>query len=216
MERNPSRSREAILEAAEALFAARGYEATSLSEVGQTAGLSRAAPAYFFGSKADLYRAVIDRCFAEARAAVLAGRDRALSSGEQPERILAAVVGDYFDFLNARPSFVRLMEREALGDGPETSASPALAAGQEALAAIMEELGLHGGHSREAAHLLLSLVALCWFPLVHTRTLLPGVGLDTTDPRFAEERKQHMIDLMLHGVSRRLTPHRAPLVTRDS
>lgn len=215
-ERNPARSREAILDAAEQRFAERGYEATSLSDVGQAAGLSRAAPGYFFGSKADLYRAVIDRCFAEARAAVLAGRDRALSSGERPERILAAVVSDYFDFLCARPTFVRLMEREALGDGPGTAASPALAAGQEALEAMVVELGLSGRRSREAAHLLLSLVSLCWFPLVHAGTLLPGIGLDASAPRFAEERKRHVIDLILHGVSGRLTPQESRLATRDS
>jgi TetR/AcrR family transcriptional regulator len=203
-ERNPARSREAILDAAERLFAERGYEATSLSEVGQAAGLSRATPAYFFGTKADLYRAVIDRSFAEARAAVLAGRDRALSSGEPPDRILGAVVADYFDFLSARPHFVRLMEREALGDGPETGASPAQAAGQEALAAIVQELGLGDGRSREAAHLLLSLVALCWFPLIHADTLLPGVGLDPRAPGYVEERKRHVIQLVLHGLAGRL------------
>ena len=46
-ERNPARSRAAILDAAERLFAEKGYEATSLSEVGTAAGLSRATPGYF-------------------------------------------------------------------------------------------------------------------------------------------------------------------------
>jgi TetR/AcrR family transcriptional regulator len=204
-ERNAERSREAILDAAEELFAERGYAATSLTEVGHRAGLSRATPGYFFGSKADLYLAVLEHCFAEARRAVLRGRDRALESRERPEAILAGVIRDYFDFLAARPSFIRLMEREALGDGPTVEApSPALAAGQDALAAIVEELGLGAGRSREAAHLLVSMVALCWFPLIHGRTLLPAVGLDPDAPGYAEDRKQHLIELILHGVSERL------------
>jgi AcrR family transcriptional regulator len=41
----------AILDAAEHLFAERGYEATSLQLVGDSAGVSRATPGYFFGSR---------------------------------------------------------------------------------------------------------------------------------------------------------------------
>lgn len=204
-ERNSARSREAILDSAERLFADRGYLATSLSEVGQLAGLSRATPGYFFGSKAELYSSVLERSFAEARHAVENGRDRALASGEPPEAVLAGVIRDYFDFLASRPNFVRLMEREGLGGGPERDGpSPALAAGQDALAAIVEELGFDGGRAREAAHLLVSMVALCWFPLIHGRTLLPTVGLDPAEAGYAEERKRHVIDLILHGVSSRL------------
>ena len=68
----------------------------------------------------------------------------------------------------------------------------------------MAELGLDDRHSPEAAHLLLSMVALCWFPQVHARTYLPAIGLDPTAPGFAEERKAHVVDLILHGIAGRL------------
>src|SRR5512143_744876 len=113
-ERNAAKTREAILDAAERLFAEQGYEATSLSQVGKAARVSRATPGYFYGSKPDLYRAVLDRCFGEVLGAVRTGRDRALASGESPEVVLEGAVSDYFDFLVARPNFVRLLEREAL------------------------------------------------------------------------------------------------------
>ena len=105
-ERNPARTRAAILDAAEKLFAAKGFEATSLNEVGTAAGVSRGTPGYFFGSKADLYQAVLDRSFTEVREAVRAGRARALASNQTPDAILAGAVSDYFDFLAARPNFV--------------------------------------------------------------------------------------------------------------
>lgn len=207
--RDPERSREAILDAAEQLFAERGFEASSLQEVGTRAGLSRATPGYFFGSKADLYRAVLDRAFDEVRAAVRTGRERAQSGRHSPEAILAGAVADYHDFLAARPNFVRLMEREALGGSPVgDDVSPRLAAGQEALAAISEELGLGETDSGDNAHLLLSIVALCWFPLVHGPTLLRSINLDPAAPGFAEERKRRVIDLVLHGVAGRLRPAR--------
>jgi TetR/AcrR family transcriptional regulator len=200
-ERDATRSREAILEAAEQLFAERGYDATSLSDVGQAAGVSRGTPGYFFGSKADLYRAVLQHCFAEATSTIHRGRDRALASREAPEVILAGIVRDYFDFLADRPSYVKLMERNALGDGPPTGDELVRPIGQEALAAFMTELGLDRHRSKEAAHLLLSLLSLCWFPVVHARTYVSAVGLDPASRRFAEERRQHVIDLILHGVA---------------
>lgn len=210
--RNADRSREAILDAAELLFAERGYEATSLSEVGTRAGLSRATPGYFFGSKADLYRAVLDRAFAEVRQAVRSGRQRALASHHPPDVVLAGAVKEYFDFLSDRPNFVRLMEREALGNGPTgTDVAPRLATGQEALAAISEELGLGNASSTDNAHLLVSIVSLCWFPLVHGSTLLKSIGLDADAPGFAEERKRQVVELVLHGIAGRLQPAGTPL-----
>ena len=79
--RDAERSRSAILDAAAVLFAEQGYLATSLAAVGVRAGLSRGTPGYFFRSKAELYRAVLDRSFADALEAVRAGRLRALRSG---------------------------------------------------------------------------------------------------------------------------------------
>ena len=198
--RNPERSRAAILDAAERLFAEKGYGATSLTEVGQGAGVSRGTPGYFFGSKPELYRAVLSRSFAEVRDAVRAGRERALASSQSPEAILAGAVSDYFDFLSARPHFIRLIEREALSTGPLPEGLGYLSAGQEALAAISAELGLDDAPSGEAAQLLLSIISLCWFPLIHTRTVAPAVGVSLTEPAELERRKRHVISLVLHGL----------------
>ena len=198
--RNADRSRAAILDAAEKLFAEKGYDATSLHDVGTAAGVSRGTPGYFFGSKAELYRAVLDRMFAEVREAVRAGRDRALASAREPESILAGAVSDYFDFLSARPHFVRLIEREALSGGALLDGAAHLTAGQEALAAISAELGLDDSPSGDAAQLLLSIISLCWFHLIHARTVAPAVGVSVAGSSDLERRKRHVIDLVLHGI----------------
>jgi TetR/AcrR family transcriptional regulator len=203
-ERNAERSRELILDAAEQLFAERGYEETSLADVGRVAGVSRATPGYFFGSKAELHRAVLERCFADVRRAVREGKARALASGQTPEVVLAGAVADYADFVAARPNFVRLIEREALSDRTVLEGMPLrLAVWQEALAAFRQELGLDISDSAEAAHLLLSLVALTWFPIVHGRTFLKAVGLDPAAPDFAEQRKRHIATLLLGALRER-------------
>jgi AcrR family transcriptional regulator len=198
--RDAERSRAAILDAAERLFAEQGYDVTSLTQVGAAAGVSRGTPGYFFRSKQELYQAVLDRSLSEVRDAVREGRARALASNESSETILAGAVSDYFDFLAERPNFVRLIEREALSGSRLTEGLAHLSAGQEALAAISAELGLDDSPSGEAAQLLLSIIALCWFPLVHGRTVAPAVGVGLNDAGAVERRKRHVIDLVLHGI----------------
>ena len=159
-----------------------------------------ALPATSFGSKAELYQAVLDRSLAEVRDAVREGRERALASNESAETILAGAVSDYFDFLSARPYFIRLIEREALSKAPPPAGVDHLSAGQEALAAISAELGLDDSPSGEASQLLLSIISLCWFPLIHARTVAPAVGVSLSDPDALERRKRHVISLVLHGL----------------
>src|SRR5687767_2430630 len=95
--RDAARSREAILDAAEVLFAAQGFATTSLQEIGERAGVSRGTPGYFFGSKEALYRAVLERAFVAARAAVHQVPMHAAAAGVSPEDVLAAGIGAYLD-----------------------------------------------------------------------------------------------------------------------
>jgi hypothetical protein len=43
-------------------------------------------------------------------------------------------------------------------------------------------------------------IALCWFPLIHARTVAPAVGVEFQDAADLERRKRHVVDLVLHGV----------------
>lgn len=203
-ERNAARSREAILDAAEALFALQGYEGTSLNQVGTQAGVSRGTPGYFFGSKEALYQAVLERCFRRVRDAIRSGRDRALASQEPSEIVLAGAVAEYFDFIMENPNFVRLMEREALNGAEQLNQLPSANIAAEAVSAISEELGLDTTQGAEAAHLVLSIIGLCWFPAVHASTILPALGFNALEETFRQQRKQHVVDLVIQGVQGRM------------
>lgn len=208
-ERNPARSREAILDAAEQLFADRGYDATSLTDVGAAAGVSRGTPGYFFGGKEQLYRAVLERCLERVRQAVRSGRERALASNEPPEVVLEGAVGEYFDFILANPAFVRLLEREALDGGRQLATLPPhLEAAQEALGAIVTELAFDPAEQAEARQLLISMLALSWFHVVHAPTVLRALGIQASDPAFLEERRRHVVNLVVQGLRGRM-PSRA-------
>ena len=54
-------TKDTILDAAEALFAEQGFEATSLRQLTQRAGVNLAAVNYHFGSKESLVKAVLSR-----------------------------------------------------------------------------------------------------------------------------------------------------------
>jgi AcrR family transcriptional regulator len=200
-QRNPLRTRAAILDAAATLFAERGYAATSLADVGARAGVSRGAPGYCFGSKAELYRAILERAIEEVRAAVRSGRERALASGRSSDDILAGAIGEYFDYLHSHPIFVRLIERAALGgEALPDGLRPAIYAGQEAVAAIAEAAGLDATPGSDSSQMLLSMISLCWFPVVHRHTVAPAIGVDLESSAGLERRRQHIMAFVLGGV----------------
>lgn len=200
-QRNPLRTRDAILDAAAGLFAERGYAATSLADVGARAGVSRGAPGYCFGSKAKLYRAVLERAIGEVRVAVRRGRERAQASGRPGDDILAGAIGEYFDYLHAHPVFVRLIERAALGgEALPDGLRPAVYAGQEAVVAIAEAADLDPTPGSEASQLLLAMIALCWFPIVHRRTIAPAIGVDLDSPGGLDRQREHVVAFVLAGL----------------
>src|SRR3954452_715460 len=84
--RDAARSRRAILDAAEEPFAREGYDAASLARIGEAAGVSRASPSYFFGSKEELYRAMLDAMYAD-RTAALAGPWAAVEAWAPPDAL---------------------------------------------------------------------------------------------------------------------------------
>jgi AcrR family transcriptional regulator len=57
--RDAAASKEALLQAAQELFGKRGFERTTIREIGERAGVDAALIARYFGSKGDLYIAAV-------------------------------------------------------------------------------------------------------------------------------------------------------------
>ena len=210
--REPGRSRKSTLDAAEALFAEKGFEAASIQEIARKAGVSRGTPNYLFGSKEGLYRAVLERVFDAPRGLVASIEAREVASEAEAEEALRAAIAGYLDFLVDNPGFVRLIQWETLEGGRYLGDLPAhLRAFWGALDELGRVLGRgRGGFDRdEAAQVFISIVALCWFPLAYEDTFLRPLGLEARDPRFLAERKRHVIDLIVGGfVSRECSTKR--------
>jgi AcrR family transcriptional regulator len=75
--RDAQASRHALFSAAQQLFSQKGFERTTLREIGERAGVDAALIARYFGSKADLYVAVV-------AAERLGPRDPAALRGDDP------------------------------------------------------------------------------------------------------------------------------------
>jgi AcrR family transcriptional regulator len=93
---NPPGTKERILDAAEALFMAHGYEATSLRAITAAAEVNLAAVNYHFGSKEVLFEAVLTRRLdpMNQRRVALLGQleDAAAPAPVASERILSALL----------------------------------------------------------------------------------------------------------------------------
>ena len=196
--RDAARSRQAILDAAEWLFAERGYERTSLEEIGRAAGLSRGTPRYFFGSKEQLYRAVLARLFASLEQVARASAEQVAAAGGGLAELAAAAVRGRLAFLMARPSFTKLQEREALAGRELLAMFPpqvrGLAVAVEAAARVMP-----GSDRSEAALAVLSVISLTSYPFSHPQ-LVRALGLDPDSPEFMAALERHVVRLLVHGL----------------
>jgi len=113
------KTRGAILEAAEALFAERGFDATRLEDIAERVGIRRASIVYYFKDKRELYEAVLDSVFNglfDVLAEVL-GRPDPL-----PARIEDGVSA-WVDYVGQRPTLARFILREVANATAERGAA---------------------------------------------------------------------------------------------
>lgn len=115
------RTRRAILQAAEKLFAERGFASTRLEDVAEGVGIKRASLVYYFRNKSELYQSVLESVFAE----LLRRHEQALGApGPIAERVERSV-SVWVDYVVERPAVMSLMLRE-VADGKRSSAPMAL------------------------------------------------------------------------------------------
>ncbi len=101
-------SRALILDAAERLFAERGFARTTIKDIGRAAGVNSALLYYYFADKERLYRAVLERLVGR----LVARTSSRLEATGSPRARLQAFVEAQAEVLIANPNFPRLIVRE--------------------------------------------------------------------------------------------------------
>ena len=208
-ERDPGRSRRAIIEAAEVLFAERGFAGASLEEIGRVAGVARATPSYFFGSKDALYREVLalvlrerDQALRTAFAPLLAwarSRDGADSDHASLRAAISAGIGGYLAFLDTRPTFARLIEWEALTGASALSGEVAQAGPiSQAFRAAHRVRRSRRLADFDPTAVVVAVVSLCFLPVAHADTFRAGGEIDTLEKGFRTRYETLVVDAVLH------------------
>jgi TetR/AcrR family transcriptional regulator len=120
--RNPEGTRRALLAAAAALFAERGFGSVSTEEVAQRAGVNKALISYHFRGKRGLYLAVLVSAFAD-----MADRLAAIEAAAPDARTaLHGLVEAFEAMTRERADFPALFLRELLSTGVEPAVVPHL------------------------------------------------------------------------------------------
>ena len=98
-----------ILQAAERVFAGAGYAGATMAMIAELAGLPKANLHYYFGSKQDLYRTVLDRTLREW----LAPADAIVPTAD-PRTALESYIRDKMRMSAERPHASRVFANELL------------------------------------------------------------------------------------------------------
>ena len=195
--RDAEATKETILQVATTFFAVQGYNATSVQQIAAAAGVAKATPSYFFGTKEGLWRAVLEE---QNQAAIeLAPNALArLTEGATGKEQVHILVDAYFEFLVQHPDFFRLVHWSELQHNPAINELPShWEALSRAVSAVTGVLVEGEQADQDPRQLLISIIGVCNAHLVYGNTLGQPLGVDVTDPTFLEARKTHLKRLLV-------------------
>ena len=111
-------ARERILEAALEAFAENGFEGSKTRDIAGRAKVTLGLVQYYYGSKLELWKAAVDRAFAD----LVDSLDEALDADATltTRERLRGMLRSHVHFVARRPEFARLMHEEGKRRGPRT------------------------------------------------------------------------------------------------
>src|SRR5262245_50693574 len=111
---DPGATRTAVLTAATANFARRGFDGVSVDDIARAAGVNKAMIYYHFKDKLALYRHIVCDLLREAGARVTAVADADAPADEK----VARFIQQFVDLTDTRPYFPTMMLREISEGAP--------------------------------------------------------------------------------------------------
>ncbi len=183
--RNPQRSKQTILLAAEELFARKGPSA-SVDLIARKSRLNKRMVYHYFGSKAGLWQAVLVRQYEKAARVETDLPDKTTIS-----EITSELVARYYRFLASDKHFVKILMHENLQEGKFVRKLP-VAKTKFPLLQTLEKALNHPDNRHAPAQLLIDCLALCFFYFSNQATLSTLFGFDLLDPKRIDGRIDHV------------------------
>jgi AcrR family transcriptional regulator len=197
-------SRDKILDAAEVLFAKRGYAGVGLSEVAEVVGLGKSSLFHHFKSKPQLYAAVDGRILKRIEERLM----RSLAKGGDPQVRLERWLDDLIDLLAENPTYARLLLRSLFEDDDLGDDVPEEVEARRAVSDILASAGtlLRDGmgagvfRAADVPQLLLTLIGIIVFPFASGEFGAEVLRKSMFDAAEVRRRKREVRDLLRFGL----------------
>ena len=197
--RDADRSQLAILASARDEFSARGLAGARMDSIAERAGLNKRLIYYYFGSKDDLFLAVLERVYADIREA----EQRLHLEEIDPVEAIPQLVSFTWDYYLEHPEFITLLNSENLHCAAHLKRSERIQEMNSPLVQLLDTVLERGRRDDlfragvDPVQLYISIASLCYFYLSNNHTLSAIFGRDLRAPKAMAQRLSHMTDLVL-------------------
>lgn len=197
--RDADRSQLAILASARDEFSARGLAGARMDSIAERAGLNKRLIYYYFGSKDDLFLAVLERVYADIREA----EQRLHLEEFDPVEAIRQLVSFTWNYYLEHPEFITLLNSENLHCAAHLKRSDRIQEMNSPLVQLLDTVLERGRRDDlfragvDPVQLYISIASLCYFYLSNNHTLSAIFGRDLRAPKAMAQRLSHMTDLVL-------------------
>jgi AcrR family transcriptional regulator len=202
--RDADRSQLAILASARDEFALRGLAGARMDSIAERAGLNKRLIYYYFGSKDDLFLAVLERTYADIREA-----EQMLHLDEiEPVEAIRRLISFTWHYYLEHPEFITLLNSENLHRAAHLKRSDRIQEMNSPLVQLLDNVLERGKRENlfragvDPVQLYISVASLCYFYLSNNDTLSAVFGRNLRAPKAMAQRLSHMTDLVLGYVLR--------------
>lgn len=200
--RNPERMRQRILKAATAEFARHGLAGARVDQIAVRAGANKRMLYYYFGSKEDLFLAVLEASYERIRSA-----ERELDlEHRDPREALKRLVRFTWEYCLKHPEFLSLLNSENLYKGHHVQRSRRVHRLHSPLVETLRDIlrrGEREGLFRrgvDPVQLYISIAGEGYFYLSNRYTLSSIFARDLMAPRAVAARERHITDMVLNAL----------------
>ncbi|MGA9951596.1 MAG: TetR/AcrR family transcriptional regulator [Xanthobacteraceae bacterium] len=196
--RDAERTRRAILDAAEIEFADKGLAGARVDVIAEESCANKRMLYYYFGSKEDLYMAVLERAYGAMRE-----RERELNFTDlEPLDAIKTLVEFKFDYYVANPRIIPLLAAENMNGGKYLKRSRRLRDMHLSLIDMIRKVlaaGERQGVIRpgiDPFQLYVSFSALSYFYFSNAATLSTAFGRDLMSAAERKARRTHAVGVI--------------------
>jgi AcrR family transcriptional regulator len=197
-QRDPDRTRRAILDAATDEFVKKGFAGASVNEIAERANVNKRMLYHYFGKKDELYVAVLERSYASLRTA----QAELKLADLPPAKAIEALIRFTWDYYLENPEFLSLMASENMHQGKYAMRSQRIREVNVPLMELLKEVldrGQRQGSLRaniDPLHLYLTIASLGSFYMCSRFTLSSLLGYDLNADAHMQTRLAHILDVV--------------------